>query len=414
MKIRWITPLLGTAAATDVEGLADVRVIDVRDLVDKAGNGSEAIRAKIQEGMESLKRGEKTVVCCDYGMSRSNAVATGILATVQGLSFQAALRRVQEATGETQIKLEPLNAVRAALGSAADRQHETNQRTVLITGGSGFLGRALIASIGGDFTVVSPSHSDVDVGSGSTRLDILASEADAGCIVHLANPRVFTSNTALGQTLTMLRNVIDVCVARGIRLIYPSGWEIYSGYAGTIRADESTTPLPRGPYGEAKYLAEILIEHARNTLGLECGLIRSGPVYGEGGDKPRFLYNFIEKATHAATITTHRYRNGPPALDLLHVDDFVSAVAAMLRTGSSASFNIGTGKLTSTKEVAEILKNSLGSRSKLEEVPIDADVASVAMNWDRAAAALDWQPKISLAVGLERVLAGIKRHEERS
>ncbi len=43
----------------------------------------------------------------------------------------------------------------------------------------------------------------------------------------------------MGQTLAMLRNVIDVCVSNNIRLVYPSSWEIYSGYAGTLRVGES-------------------------------------------------------------------------------------------------------------------------------------------------------------------------------
>ncbi len=86
----------------------------------------------------------------------------------------------------------------------------------------------------------------------------------------LPTPRIYTSNVAMGQTLTMLRNVIDVCTNRDIRLIYPSSWEIYSGYSGTLRAAELTPPMPRGPYGETKYLAEFLIEHCIRTVGCDA------------------------------------------------------------------------------------------------------------------------------------------------
>ena len=148
------------------------------------------------------------------------------------------------------------------------------------------------------------------------------------CIVHLANPRVYTSNTALGESLSMLKNVIDVCISRDIRMIYPSNSEIYSGCEGTIHVDESTTPCPRGPYGETKYLSELLIDHNRDTAGLRCAVMRSSPVYGHGSDKPRFLYNFIEKCLRSETVVTHRYRNGKPSLDLMHIDDVVACAVS--------------------------------------------------------------------------------------
>ena len=415
MKIRWITPLLGTAAATAVQNESDIYIVDVRDLVDKAGNGTEAIRAKIRQGVESLTQGNRTVVCCDYGMSRSNAIATGILSSFDKKDFDAALHQVQEATGETQIKLEPLNAVREALGLLSSvRKLDIKQRTVLVTGGGGFLGRALCASIGSEFKILAPTRSQLDIGLGSTQLDLLVRETGIDCIVHLANPRIYTSNVAMGQTITMLKNVIDVCLARDIPLVYPSGWEIYSGYAGILSASEATPALPRGPYGEAKHLAEILIEHSRRTAGFRCALLRSSPIYGVGGDKPKFIYNFIEKARRSQTIVTHCYRNGPPGLDLMYVDDLVSALVATLKSGFTGTVNLGTGVLTSTMQIAQILRDSLESKSNIEQTTIEADVASIAMVSRHAQAALDWRPTVSLESGLERLLSGnkINRNEK--
>jgi len=54
MSIRWITPHLGTGPALQVRQEADMNIIDVRDLVDKAGNRSDAVRQKISEGCDSL------------------------------------------------------------------------------------------------------------------------------------------------------------------------------------------------------------------------------------------------------------------------------------------------------------------------------------------------------------------------
>ena len=47
MTIRWISPLLGTGPALRVQQEAGMNIIDVRDLVDKAGNRADAVRQKI-------------------------------------------------------------------------------------------------------------------------------------------------------------------------------------------------------------------------------------------------------------------------------------------------------------------------------------------------------------------------------
>ncbi len=176
MGIRWITPLLGTAPASSIDGDTDITVVDVRNLVDKAGNPIDVVREKIREGAKSLVQGKRTVVCCDYGMSRSNAVAAGVLAKFDNIGFDAALRQVLDATGEKEIKLGPIGAVRAALGESAAQKDRRSQRSVLVTGGNGFLGKAFRLTAGDKFDLSAPARSEVDISLGSTQLGLLAIE----------------------------------------------------------------------------------------------------------------------------------------------------------------------------------------------------------------------------------------------
>jgi len=407
MTIRWITPLLGTGPAMAVrEAAGDIHIVDVRDLVDKSGNRADAVAEKIQQGHGLLASGKKTVVCCDYGISRSNAIAAGILARTENISLEAAVRRVQDATGEQEIKAEPLRAVRLALGAATAPLND-NRRRVLMTGGSGFLGQYVSAALVGHVDLLAPARTELDVACGTTQLDVLVGESGSNVIVHLANPRVYTSNVALGVALTMLRNVIDVCLTQDIPLVYMSGWEIYSGYPGDLRADESLPALPRGPYAEAKFLSEALIEHCRVHHGLQCAVIRSSPVYGVGSDRPKFIYNFIDKARRGETIVTHTYRNGDPALDLLHASDLARLISSVVQTAFIGTLNVGSGVTHTTHAIAERIVQVLGSRSEIRKTQIDADTARIAMDYGRANQRLDWEPSIRFEDGLLDLL-GLK------
>lgn len=408
MAIRWINPQLGTAPAQEVIHRKDITIIDVRDLVDKGGNNLNAILNKITEGCDSLSLDKKTVVCCDYGISRSNAIAVGILVKHKSISFESAIRCVLEATGEKEIKVEPLLAVRKALGLLNKKTHD--KLHVMVTGGSGTIGSPLCKKLQEKYNVFSPTRDVLDLKSGSSYLDLYVIENEIDCIIHMANPRVFTSNYALGETLTILRNILDVCTAHQIKLIYPSGWEVYSGYASShLLANESLPLYPKGPYGETKYLCELLIEHSRKTQGLQCLMLRSGPVYGVGSNKPKFIFNFISKLDNSEPVMTHRYLNGDPSLDLLYIDDFINAISSAIGTDFNGNLNIGTGKLTSTRELAIMLKKSMSSSSQIDSVLIDTDTACIAMDSDLARKIIGWTPTISLDQGINLILAHLSQ-----
>ncbi|MCL2206460.1 MAG: NAD-dependent epimerase/dehydratase family protein [Fibromonadales bacterium] len=406
--IRWIIQeKLGTAPANaDCIG-NDVVVLDVRDLVDRSGNSANLIKSKIGEGVAFLESGKRVIVCCDYGISRSNAIAAGILSKFNKVSLSTALKEVIYSTGEKEIKIDVLNMVRLALNEK-NNENDSIQKNILVTGGSGFVGKALLPLLNTKYNCFAPSSSDIDLLNGAAELDLYVKENKVSHIVHLANPRTYTSNKSLGITLTMLRNVLEVCKNNNVTLVYPSSWEIYSGYASNcLLADESLPPNPKGPYGETKWLCENLIKLFIEKHNLKVAMLRSCPLYGVGGERPKFLWSFIDYAKKALPIKTHCFLNGSPSLDLMYVEDFSSAIVAILDKNYCGYMNFGTGRLISTKEAAEIICGYIKSDSTIESVAISEYAPNIAMNNSLARQILGWEASIRFEDGIKRLIGGV-------
>jgi nucleoside-diphosphate-sugar epimerase len=410
MTIRWITPQLGTCPAEGLDRSLAVTVVDVRDLADRPGNRPDVVEAKIDEGYRSLAAGHRTVVCCDQGISRSNAIAAGVLARYERIPVAVATRRVLGATGETQIKLELIDAVRAALGEVPGRRGgpESDRGTrLLLLGAGGFLGSALVPKLSRTFEVAAPARRDYDLTSDLSALGLYAAELGITHVLHFARPRPGWTNQALGTSLIMLANLLDLCRSLGATLVYPSSSEVFGGYSSVaLLADERMPMNPRSIEGEMKYLSEQLIESYSRQWEVTYAIVRSGYIYGYGDAiHPLFLRRFFDKALAGEEIATHRYRNGAPSLDLLHVDDYVDAIARIVQTDLAGVIHVGSGAGVSTADLARSIASLCNSESRLSRLEMDEHAANVLMNIEKARQRLGWAPGINLATGLEGLLA---------
>jgi nucleoside-diphosphate-sugar epimerase len=408
--IRWITQDLGTAARDQLGDSSGIEIVDVRNLVDKDGNRREVAMASVEEAVKLLRQGKRVVVCCDYGMSRSNAVAAGALAIHRSLPFADAVREVILRTGELEIKPEVLLVIEDAISRSAGSASLSvpgERNRVLITGGTGFIGKRLVDRLSRTCTVIAPGREEVDITKGSVALSLLVKEHCVTQLVHLATPRIYNTNAALGPMLVGLKNVIDVCRLHHVKVVFVSSWEIYSAYRSqSLLANESLPANPRGPYGLAKWLCEQMLEQEKSTCpAFEYQIVRLGPVYGTGSDRPRFIYRFMDLARRGDTIVAHRYLNGLPTLDLTHIDDAVSALAAVVESGAGGDFNIGPGHGVSTTAVAETIIGLMGSRSQITHQDVGEFAPNVAMESTRAHTVLGWRPAAILKTELERLIA---------
>ncbi|MFA6988630.1 MAG: NAD-dependent epimerase/dehydratase family protein [Candidatus Gastranaerophilaceae bacterium] len=404
--VKWITENIGTDAYLNAINIQNVKIIDVRDLVDKSGNDTEPIVKKINDALELLKKGNKVIICCDYGMSRSNSIAAGVIARYKNISFNQAVQIVMQATNETAIKIEVLSSVRNALGENLNTI-KNNEKRLLVTGSSGFIGSSLVPTLKTKNILFTPSSKELNILENPAAIDLYVKENNITHLLHLAAPHVYTTHKSFGETLNMFRNILDICKENNIKLIYPSNCVVYSGYkTGFLSASENLPVFPNGIYGETKYFCEILLKHYQQIHGLEYFMPRLSPIYGNSFDKPKFIYNFIDKALKNETIRAHEYLNGFPSLDLLYIDDLVIIFNQLIDQDYTGEINIGSGRGTSTTEIAQIIVELLGSKSTIEHNKINEYSSNIVMNISKVEQLLGWNPKTSIKEGLKTVISG--------
>lgn len=392
MMVRWITPFLGTAPASIIGDNSQYAIVDVRELVDRAGNDIATLRRKISEGVDALQHGHRIVICCDHGISRSNSIAAGILSCVEHIPFDEAIRRVIAATGETEMRLDVVSAVRRALPNARSTSTITSGERWLLTGGSGFLGQIVAATAAPDVEILRPSREELDLLRGGVSLDLYVKANDIKRILHFASPRVANTNAAMGDALVMLRTVLEVAGNRSIPLVFPSRWEVFAGYKGqTLTATEDTPPRPSGIPGDTKFLLEDLALSWAEQSTAAVTIFRSGLVFGHGG-APHFLRSFIIRAIRGTGIATHIYNNGEPNLDLIAAEEWASAFWSLLRSGETGLFQAGGGELFGTRQLAEMVLQAAGRECIIDQLPVEGGVANVRLSGEKLGVATGWQP----------------------
>ena len=393
----WITPRLGTCAY-DQRPETGFYLVDVRHLVDKGGNASVAIRKCIEAGVAALKSGQVVLVACDFGVSRSNSIAAGILSVAEGCSFDEAIARVLGATGEAEIKLDMIESVRSSL---SNRDAYSPTGAVLITGGSGFIGSRLVQRLRESKRVLAPTRNVLNLEKGAVTFAAYCKSEGVSQIVHLAYPRVYTNANSMSGGISMLRTVLDSCKSLDIRLVFVSGTVIYGGYkTQRLIADETLPFRPKGSYGDAKFLEEMLVNAYSARGDVRRSICRLASVYGPGGDRPRLINNFREHVLSDSNIHTHLYRNGRPALDLLYIDDAVEAIARITETHTDETLHFGSGTMHTTIEIAELIANKLGRRLRADELLIEDDIANIQMDASKARDRLGWFATVPLEQGI--------------
>lgn len=281
---------------------------------------------------------------------------------------------------------------------------------LLLIGARGFIGRHVLARAAGH-DVVTVSRSP---GAGDVCLDPATAGPDevAGLVRAVAPDAVVDCGGAVGGTAAELvtGNVVAVAgllagMARAsasapARLVHLGSAAEYGPVPRGTPITESAGPCPAGPYGVTKLAGTELVRNAR----LDAVVLRVFNPIGPGlppSTLPGRIAAGLRGGEEVRVGSLDAYR------DFVDVRDVAGAIlAAAGATGPLPPvLNVGSGRATPLREVADRLAEHAGSGRRVVEDPAGGSARSAGVAWQQAGIdaigdALGWAPATDLATSL--------------
>lgn len=207
-------------------------------------------------------------------------------------------------------------------------------------------------------------------------------------------------------------NMLGLAKRTGAKVLQASTSEVYG--------DPSVHPQPetywgnvnpigiRSCYDEGKRCAETLFFDYHRQNGVRIKVVRIFNTYGPNmhPNDGRVVSNFIVQALKGKDITI--YGDGSQTRSFCYCDDLIRGFIAMMATGDEVTgpINIGNPGEFTIKQLAELVIELTGSKSKLVYEPLPSDDPTQRKPViDKAREILGWEPTIPLREGLVRTIA---------
>ena len=225
-------------------------------------------------------------------------------------------------------------------------------------------------------------------------------------VIHLAFVTVPKDvySEFLDDTKITLNMLDAACKQRVERFLLMSSSTVY----GLKPVDEPVNeddklPNPRGAYGKAKVMAELMAKQYFEVERLPIAIFRGFEIYGPTLTIPSIVRKLIYKAIKKEPMTLFCY--GKQKTDFTYVEDLARAMDLVLEDPRAIgeTFNAGSGKIYTYKEFAKVISQIVPA--KIELLPPRPNEKPFYLYSDiKKLKALDFHPKYDIKEGLKNTI----------
>ena len=224
--------------------------------------------------------------------------------------------------------------------------------------------------------------------------------------IHYQRDPVRTIKTSVMGAL----NTLGLAKRNGARILQASTSEVYGDPKIHPQSEDyrgAVNPIGiRACYDEGKRTAETLFFDYHRQHKIDIRVVRIFNTYGPrmSENDGRVVSNFIIQALKGEDITV--YGDGSQTRSFCYVDDLIDGIVRMMNTENfTGPVNIGNPRESTILELAEIILQLTGSKSKIVYKPLPSDdPIQRCPNITLAKEKLGWSPKVKLEDGLKATI----------
>ncbi|MBI5370026.1 SDR family NAD(P)-dependent oxidoreductase [Candidatus Uhrbacteria bacterium] len=239
------------------------------------------------------------------------------------------------------------------------------------------------------------------------RIDhIIHLAAQAGVRYSMENPFLYSDSNLVGSI-----NLFELAKKFGVKgMTVASSSSVYGNAKRYPVSEEDSTDMPISLYGATKKSLEAIAHSYHHLYNIPITCLRYFTVYGPWGRPDMAIFKFTHQVLNGETIDI--YGHGQTERDFTYIDDIVDGtVKAFEKNLPWEIINLGQGNPNALMECIEFIEQCCQKEAQKKFLPMQpGDVIRTYADNSRARALLGWEPRVGLKEGIERFVKWYKEY----
>jgi UDP-glucuronate 4-epimerase len=306
-----------------------------------------------------------------------------------------------------------------------------SHKSILVTGGAGFIGSHLVERLLADghrvvvldnfddfydpaikrrniaAAVGHPSYrlAEGDIRDGAA-LDQLFSSEKFSTVVHLAaragvRPSIEDPVLYSSVNLDGTSRLLESCRRYEVRdFIFGSSSSVYGDNPKVPFSEDHPVDHPISPYAATKKAGELLCHTYHHLFDMRIACLRFFTVYGPRQRPEMAIHKFAVLISQGREI--EQFGDGESARDYTFIDDIIEGIVrATERCSAFHIWNLGGSNTLTLRELVGKIGDGLGMEPRIKKLPMQpGDVQRTWADISKAAEELGWRPTVGVDEGL--------------